>query len=58
MTHLSVQFLLSEVGSLIIQRAADRREMRFILLLHCFIFKTEKKLAGYVCCQEHTFVSA
>lgn len=42
MTYLSVQFLLSEVGSLIIQRAADRREMRFILLLHWVFFKLKK----------------
>lgn len=37
MTHLSVQFLLSEVGSLIIQRAADRREMTTGALPCCYV---------------------
>lgn len=36
MTHLSVQFLLAKVGSLIIQRAADRREMKTCALSCCY----------------------
>lgn len=45
MTHLSVQFLLSEVGSFIIQRAARQKRnenMRFIPVLLLFL-KLNKK---------------